>query len=110
LTRLVKSTFWLPEDGLEELRRLSRRSGVSQGKLMREALRRLLKRYRHITTMQPFTPHEEDVARYLIGGTLCADEATDERERERQLRALELVNSMVRKRRRGKAERGGKLN
>jgi hypothetical protein len=75
--KLEKASWWLRPSQLVELRELSRRTGVPQSTFMREALSRLLKRYRHITTMKPFTPHEKDIVKYLLAIGREADEGGD---------------------------------
>jgi len=60
--RLVKWTFCYEERQLEELKELSKKTGVPQALFVREALGYILKKYRYILTMR-FNPEE---ARYLF--------------------------------------------
>ena len=71
MKRLAKWTFCYEEKQLEELKELSKRTGIPQAVLVREALGRLLKRYRHISTMNPFSVDE---ARYYLAGSRAVEE------------------------------------
>ena len=71
MRRLVRDTFYFEDKQLEELQGLSKRTGIPQAVLVREALGRLLKRYRHISTMTPFSVDE---ARYYLAGSRAVEE------------------------------------
>lgn len=66
MKKLVKVTFCFEDKQLEELKGLSKKSGVPQAVFVREALDYILKKYRYLLTMKEFNPEE---ARYLLSGS-----------------------------------------
>ncbi len=92
--KLVKRTFFFKEDQLEELKLLSLKTGIPQGVFAREAFERELKKYRYITTMEPFNVDE---ARYLLAGGKSVDE---EESLDRACQKDEMLNMLMGRRRR----------
>ena len=68
--RLVKCTFCFEDTRLEELKELSKKSGVPQAIFVREALSYILKKYRYLTKMEKFNSEQ---ARYLLSGSRGVD-------------------------------------
>lgn len=58
MKKLVKWTFCFQIEQLEELKALSKKTGVPQAVFVREGLKYVLKKYRYITTMRPASKDE----------------------------------------------------
>jgi hypothetical protein len=71
MKKLEKMAFSFEERQLDELRELSKKTGVPQAIFIREALRYILKKYRYLLTMKKFNPEE---ARYLLSGSRDVEE------------------------------------
>ena len=61
----LKWSFYFDVKQLNELKLLSNKTGVPQALFIREGLTYVLKKYRHITTMEPF---DKDKTLYFLGG------------------------------------------
>lgn len=101
MKRLVKWTFCFEENQLEELKTLSKKTGIPQAVFIREAVGRLLKRYGYLGKMEPFRVEH---ARYYLTGTRQVDETEfvkDEDREKHQRQELQRLLGGKQRRRKG---------